>query len=69
VEIDLPLVSGGKGVAEVMAQSAEQLSERYTATQVASQEDVSTYVEMCRRPDRWACYYSTVGITARKQAV
>jgi len=69
VEIDLPLVSGGMGVAEVMAQSAEQLSERYTATQVASQEDVNTYVEMCRRPDRWACYYSTVGVTARKQAV
>lgn len=69
VDVDCPLVPGGVGVADVMAQSAEQLVDRYVATQVASREDVWTYVDVCRRPDRWAFYYATVGIIARKKAV
>lgn len=67
-EVDLPLVPGGIGVAEVMAQSAEQLRERYVATGIASQEDVEAYVETCRRQDLWAFYYATVGVIARKKS-
>ena len=69
VDVDLPLVPGGAGVADVMAQSAEQLTDRYIATQVASREDVLTYIGMCRRQDRWAFYYATVAVTAHKKAV
>jgi SAM-dependent methyltransferase len=66
VEMDTPLVPGGAGVAEVMAQSAEQLAARFQATGEASAEDIGLYAAYCRNPERWAVYYATVGVCFRK---
>ncbi len=66
VDMDVPLIRGGTGVSEVMAQSAEQLSEQYLATHEASKDDIRNYVEYCRNPKRWAVYYATVAACSRK---
>ncbi|MES1021848.1 class I SAM-dependent methyltransferase [Gloeocapsa sp. BRSZ] len=68
VENDAPLSQGGSGVATVMKMSTEQLAEKYIATGEATQQDIAQYCEFAEDPHTWAIYYSTVGVSAKKQA-
>ena len=65
VDNDAPLARGGSGVALMMRMSAEQLRDKYIATNEVIAEDVDAYCEFAENPDTWAIYYSTVAVTAQ----
>jgi SAM-dependent methyltransferase len=65
VDNDVPLARGGSGVARMMRMSAEQLRDKYIATNEVTAEDVDAYCEFAENPDTWAIYYSTIAVTAQ----
>lgn len=65
VDNDAPLARGGSGIARMMGMSAEQLRDKYIATDEVTVEDVAAYCEFAENPDTWAFYYSTIAVTAQ----
>lgn len=65
VDNDAPLAHGGSGVARMMRMSAEQLRDKYIATNEVTAEDVDAYCEFAENPYTWAIYYSTIAVTAQ----
>lgn len=65
VDNDAPLARGGSGVARMMRMSAEQLRDKYIATNEATAEHVDAYCKFAENPDTWAIYYSTIAVTAQ----
>ena len=66
VNNDVPISSGGSDVATMMKLSALQLSEKYKATRIATDEDIQTYCQFAENPNRWAIYLATVGVSGQK---
>jgi len=69
VDNDAPLARGGSGIARMMRMSAEQLRDKYIATNEVTAEDVDAYCEFAESPGTWAIYYSTIAVTAQSSAV
>jgi ubiquinone/menaquinone biosynthesis C-methylase UbiE/GNAT superfamily N-acetyltransferase len=65
----LHLCGGDEDVANVMALSAEALSDAYLATGVCSKEDIDAYIQACKDPDSLGVYYATVAHLAVKDSV
>lgn len=65
VDNDAPLAHGGSGVARMMKMSAEQLRDKYIATNEVTAADVDAYCEFAENPGTWAIYYSTIAVTAQ----
>jgi hypothetical protein len=59
------LCQGLTPVANLMAESALALREKYTGTGMASDQDVDRYVTCARDPQYWALYYSTISLIAQ----
>lgn len=68
IECDASLANGGSGIATVMKMSTLQLTEKYIATGLATQDDIEQYCQFADDQNAWAIYYATVGITAQKVA-
>ncbi|MGH8612601.1 MAG: class I SAM-dependent methyltransferase [Gammaproteobacteria bacterium] len=65
VDNDAPLACGGSGVAQMTRISAEQLRDKYIATNEVTAEDIDAYFEFAEDPNTWAIYYSTIAVTAQ----
>lgn len=65
VDNDTPLARGGSGIARMVKMAAEQLRDKYIATNEATAEDVDAYCTFAENPDTWAMYYSTIAVTAQ----
>jgi precorrin-6B methylase 2 len=65
VEYDVATARGGSPLAQMMAQSAAALHDKYLASGKVSAEDLSNYARFAASPDCWALYYATVRIRAR----
>jgi hypothetical protein len=61
------LCQGDGPIAKVMAESASVLRKEYTATGVATDQDIDRYVEHARNPHQWSVFYTTVSILARAE--
>lgn len=59
------LCPGGAPIANVMAESAIALRDKYRTTGIATDQDIDRYVELARDRRYWSVYYSTVSIIAR----
>ena len=68
VDSRIHLDRGGSRMARMMAASLRALADRYIATGAADPTDVEQYRENTEDESRWAVYYSTVSVVARKQS-
>ena len=66
VNNDVPISSGGSDVATLMKLSALQLSEKYKATGIATDEDIQTYCQFAENPNCWGTFLATVGVSGQK---
>lgn len=58
------LCKGNSPIANVMAESALALRQRYCDTGQCSDQDIHHYIQNARTPDFWAVYHSTVSVIA-----
>lgn len=63
---DAPISTGGSDIATLMKLSAFQLAEKYTATGIATLEDIKTYCQFAEKSTSWGIYLANVAIMARK---
>jgi len=59
------LCEGNSPIANVMAESALALHQRYCATGKCSNQDIHRYVQNAQTRGFWAVYHSTVSIIAK----
>ena len=66
VNNDVPISNGGSDIATLMKLSALQLSEKYKATGIATDEDIQTYCQFAENPTSWGIFVATVGVSGQK---
>ena len=66
VDNDVPISSGGSDIATLMKLSALQLSEKYKATRIATNEDIQTYCQFAENITSWGIYLATVSVSGQK---
>jgi hypothetical protein len=65
VACDSPVVPGGSPLAGMMRMSTRQLRDKYLATGMSSEQDLTLYDELSEDPNSWVLHYSTVRLLAR----
>ena len=66
VNNDVPISVGGSDIATMMKLSALQLSEKYKATGIATDEDIQTYCQFAENSTSWGIFVATVGVSGQK---
>ena len=66
VNNDVPISRGGSDIATMMKLSALQLSEKYKATGIATDEDIQIYCQFAQNPTSWGIFVATVGVSGQK---
>ena len=66
VNNDVPISRGGSDIATMMKLSALQLSEKYKATGIVTDEDIQTYCQFADKPNCWGIFVATVRVSGQK---